>query len=615
LKFGIWNLKLLEFEIIKNMKHLIQKTVAIIGFIAFFTSFDEPISPKATVKPPPQYPTNYFQSPVIGALVLSGTFGELRANHFHAGIDIKPTRSGHEPLFAAAEGYVSRVRTSEGSYGQVVYITHPNGYTTVYGHLDKFSFDIGTLIRKKQYEMQQFEVDLALQPNELPVRQGQNIGYMGNRGHSFGQHLHFEIRESSTERAVNPLLFLAVADNLPPTINGLKVYLLDEKNEVVGSRYVNVVKKSANDYGIVGDTLDVNAPNVAFALRTNDAQSKESGENGIFSLDLSCDDAPIYSFKAEICGFDETRYINAHVDYFEQQHRRTWYHRAFTLPNDRLSMYSAVQNQGITPLPMVSGQAPINDNFGKKMAFTIKDAVGNATTLRFVARPKDPMTIAPSKTYNYFLPYNKPSIVNLNGNDASFYFPNTAFYENVFANFYLSNTEGGAYSPTYHLHDVLVPVHSSMTIALKPTNLPEELRSKAFIAYCQSNDGRTYTCGGKWAADGTLQTQNNRFGNYSILIDTAKPRITPVSFQADMRKLSRLAFKIRDNHETMGNARPLRYRAELDGQWLMMEMDGKNDLLFHNFDEGYISTGEHALKIVVIDDRDNEAVFEGRFKR
>jgi murein DD-endopeptidase MepM/ murein hydrolase activator NlpD len=334
------------------MKHLIKKILVLLGFVAVFTSFDDPITPQATPSAPPQYPTNYFQSPVAGLLVLSGTFGELRANHFHSGIDIKPTKRGiNEPIFAAADGYVSRIRVQEGGYGQVIFIAHPNGYTTAYAHLDKFSPELFAYTRQKQYEKQQFEVDLVLQPTDFPVRQGQSIGNMGNRGHSFGQHLHFEIRDTKTERAINPLLFgFTLPDNSPPTMNGLKVYLMDDKKEIIGSRYINLVKKSANQYGIAGDTLDINAPNVAFGIKTIDSHSSESGDNGIYSLDLTCNDVPIYRFSTESFGFNETRYINAHADYYEQQHRRTWYHRAFTLPNDRLSMYPNTRHYAVAYL-------------------------------------------------------------------------------------------------------------------------------------------------------------------------------------------------------------------------------------------------------------------------
>jgi hypothetical protein len=149
-------------------------------------------------------------------------------------------------------------------------------------------------------------------------------------------------------------------------------------------------------------------------------------------------------------------------------------------------MYPSLQNQGITSFLT-------SDNVGKNMVFTAKDAAGNATTLSFVARPLPIMMLPPSKTFNYLLPCAKESLVKLNGDEGAFYFPQTAFYENVFANIYTSNTEGGCFSPIFHIHNPLTPVHSSIDIAIKPTNLPEELRPKAFIAHCQSNDGRTYT--------------------------------------------------------------------------------------------------------------------------
>ena len=588
------------------MKHFIT----LFCLFSVFTSFTDPIPQSSSQTIPPQYPTDYFQNPVGHALVLSGTFGELRANHFHSGIDIKPKTKGiNEPIYAAAEGYISRIRIQEGGYGQSICIAHPNGYTTLYAHLDKFSPEIQAYARQKQAEQQQFEIDITPQSNEFPMRKGQQIGYMGNRGHSFGQHLHFEIRDTRTEYAINPLLFgFNVTDNIKPNLFGLKVYLLDEKQEIVTTQYVNLIRKADGNYGIPGDTLAIAAPNVAFAVRATDENSRESGENGIYSLELKCDEIPVYQFKVEKFSFDETRYINAHLDYLEQQRRKIFYHRAFKLPGDNLSMYDIVQSNGVTPLS-------INDVLGKKMTLTAGDIHKNAVDLTFVVKYKEPLAVSEAKSYNYILQYDKENIVKLDGDAAIFYFPINSFYENLYARFFTSNTENGQYSPTFHTHDTYTPIQSSFDIALKAVNLPENLRSKAFIAYCQRDDSRTYTCGGTWAADGTLRAKNRNFGNYSIQIDVQKPTIIPVSFQADMRKLSRLAFKIRDNHEVMGSARPLRYRAELDGEWLMMELDGKYDLLFHNFSEGKITEGVHKLRISVTDDRENEAIFEGTFKK
>ncbi len=556
-----------------------------------------------------QYPKGYFASPVSGSLVLSGTFGELRANHFHSGIDITPTRSGNEPIFAAADGYVTRIRIQEGGYGQALYIVHPNGYTTVYGHLNSFSSEIQAFLRKKQYETESFEQDLALLPTDLPVRQGQQVATMGNRGHSFGQHLHFEIRETATEKTINPLLFgFNVPDDVAPKFDGLKVYLLDDKKEVIGTRYISMVKKSANEYAIAGDTLEVAAPNVAFALKATDRQGGNSGENGIFTLDLLSDKVPMYRFKAEKFGFDETRYINAHIDYFEQHVRRTFYHRAFRLAGDMLSMYDSVQNNGVIAMQQTSG----TDSCCKKITLTASDVAGNTATFSFVARAKQLSIISVSKPYTYFLPFDKESIIKPN-EGAIFYFPKGCFYENVYTRFGVTNTEGGQFAQTYQLHDVASPIHYDFRIALKPQNLPDSLRNKAFIAYCTREDGRTYTCGGTWDDEGFLTAKNSRFGNYSIEVDQTPPTITPSNFSEKMAKTSRLSFKIRDNIE----GRPLRYRAEIDGQWILMELDGKSDLLYCRFEDlpNPLNTeGDHLLKITVTDDRENTRVFECRFE-
>jgi murein DD-endopeptidase MepM/ murein hydrolase activator NlpD len=571
-------------------------------FLVFSTSFTDPITP-------PQYPKDYFQSPVAGKLRLSGTFGELRPNHFHGGIDITRTQSGHEPIFAAAEGYVARIVVQEGGYGQAIYIVHPNGFSTVYGHLESFVSEIQAVVRQKQYENERFELDVRLEPNQIPVRQGQQIGTMGNRGHSFGQHLHFEVRDSSMNVAYNPLLFgFSVADSEPPRLRSVKAYFFNEKQELVGERLLDVSQKSTGVYQLTGiDTLSVPASHVAFALKTTDSHDGDSGDNGIFSLQMNVNDSTAYYFSTEKCAFDQTRYINAHLDFYEHLHRRANYHRAFLLNGSRLKMYQNVaDNRGITPLS-------INADLGQKFNFQIKDAAGNTSTLEFFARSTEPFNLPKPLIFNYILPFDQESIVKPDGG-ATFYFPRLAFYENVFAQVNVSNTEGGNFSPTYHFHNFLTPVHYPFDISILPIGLPDELRNKAFISFCQTDDSRTYNVGGTWQTDGSLRTKNLRFGNYALQIDTVKPTIRVENFGETMYRNSRIAFKIRDNFETSGNARALRYRAEVDGKWLMMELDGKYDLLTHRLEENRIAEGEHTFKLVVTDALDNETVFERTFE-
>lgn len=588
------------------MKHLFYLFIFLV-----FTSFSDPVEPKAAVI---DYPKGYFQPPVAHTMYLSGTFGELRANHFHSGIDISPgEKQSNEPIFAAAEGYVSRISVKAGGYGQALFIAHPNGYTTVYAHLEKFNFTIDTFLKRRQYESESFEQDIVLQPNELPILRGQEIAAMGNRGHSFGQHLHFEIRDSKTDRAINPLLFgLGVADNTPPTMRSLKVYYLNDKKEIIDSKTIEVIKKGSN-YNVIGDTVFVASPTsslpaayIAFGLKTYDKLDGKSGDNGIFTLDLRKNDSLIYSFKTESFGFDETRYLNAHLDYTAQVNNQGFYHRAFVMKGNKLSMYNNVVNEGLIDL---------NSANLHKINIKTTDASANETSLDFYLNVKNlPVSIKP-KNYNYYLPFNEASIIQ--GNGVKFFFPKGCFYDNTYLNF-APITEGanyGTYSSNFSIGTSSIPLHYMMTVTIQPQNLPDSLRSKAIIAYCPREDSKAYNCGGAWGEDGSLMAKNNRLGNYCIMIDQTPPKITPVRFQYDMRKFSKMSFKMKDNFDSAGSAAGLKYRVTIDGQWILMEFDEKNDLIFHQFD-GRIAEGvEHSLRIEATDNRGNTSVYEGKFKK
>jgi Peptidase family M23 len=582
------------------MKHLIYLILPVCMAFADPNVSNSPVNPN--------YPQGYFQSPVAGEMILSGTFGELRANHFHSGIDISAgKKKNKEPLFAAAEGYISRIKIEAGGYGQAIYITHPNGYTTVYGHLDHFASEIQAFVRKKQYETESFVQDLVLNPTDFPIMRGQHIGNMGNRGHSFGQHLHFEIRETKTDKPLNPLLFgFNVPDNLPPSVQQLKAYYFNDKKEVIDTKILYPIKKTDGTFGILGDTLKAASAYIGFALKTYDRDNGKNGENGIYRLELRENETPIYSFNTESFPFSETRYLNAHIDYYEQRFKNSYFHRLFTLPGNQLTMYGKKENNGLLAVKTEGG----------KLDITTADIAGNSSKLSFIVVKNEEVTpILPAiPPYNYILPYNEPSILKPNG--ASFYFPKNSFYENLYLR-YSQVTEGGTddiYSDTYQLHDTRTPVHAAFTINIKPTNLPDSLKNKAFIAYCVREGSAVFNCGGLWAEDGSMMAKNASFGNFCIMVDTIAPTIKPVSFAADMRKAIRISFKIKDNHEVTGSGSDIKYRAEVDGQWLLMEFDAKSDLLFHQFD-GRITEGVHNFKLVVTDNRGNEAVFEKQFKK
>lgn len=567
--------------------------------LAVFTSFADPTLPKPSVN----YPQGYFQQPVAHVMRLGGTFGELRANHFHSGIDISPgSKQSNEPIYAAAEGYVSRITISSGGYGQALYIAHPNGYTTVYAHLEKLTFSIDTFVKRRQYLSESFEQNLELKPHELPITRGQQIGQMGNRGHSFGQHLHFEVRETQTDKPINPLLFgLTVPDKTPPVMRALKVYFFDKKREVLHTKTLDIVKNKT-EFSILGDTIFVSSPYVAFGLKTYDKQDDKSGDNGIFSIEVTENTKPIYVFKAESFGFYETRYINAHLDYQAQMTSQGFFNRTFLLPGNVLSMYESVVDNGVVTV----------NNEVKTIEMVSKDIEGNTAKLRFYIKQKDFPIIEPVRNYNYYLPYNEPSLVQTEG--AKFFFSKGSFYDNLYLSL-AQTTEGGnfgTYSPTYHLHNTEVPIQWHTVISIKPVNLPQSLRDKAFIAFCPKNMTSILNCGGKWSDEGYLVSKNNRFGRYCIMIDQTPPDITPIKFQYNMRNVPKMSFKIKDNFETTGIGESITYRAMVDGAWILMEYDAKNNLLTHVFDDR-ITEGVHTLRLEVSDNRRNARVLEAQF--
>ena len=565
----------------------------------FFTSFQTSPTVTSSVKLPPDYPKNYFQLPIDGALSMSGSFGELRGNHFHAGIDIRPTKtSGHQPIFAAADGYIGRIKTQGGGYGQAIYIIHDNGYTTVYGHLDNFTPDILRFVREKQYASEQFEQDMALDSTQFRVKKGQQIATMGNRGNSFGEHLHFEIRETATEKVINPLLFsFNIPDHSPPVISLLKAYYLNDKNEIVGSN-IYYPNKKHGDYVLDKDTLSVAYDKIAFAVEVNDAADGKSGKNGVFKISEQLDSQTIYRFTAETCGFAESRYLNAHTDYEYYKTSKIHLHRTFLLPGNQLTMYDSVLNYGIvTVLPTA-----------KKISIKVDDVAGNTSILNFSVKRNDIIVAAKSIPHKYFLPYDESSLLQPDG--AEIRFPVGCLYENLYMKFGITQRESGTFSSVYHIHNTNTPLNRDFDIAIQPQNLPDSLRQKAFVAYCERDDERTYNVGGLWRNDGFLSAQNNNFGNYCIMIDTIAPSITAVSFSTDLGSLSKISFKIKDNFEPMGDGTTLKYRATLDDHFLLMEYDAKYATIFYNLNENKIPAGKHQFKLEVTDFSGNKRIFE-----
>ncbi len=548
------------------------------------------------------YPQNDFISPVKHSIYLAGTFGELRSNHFHAGIDIKSSngKTG-DPLFCIADGFVSRIKVASGGYGNVLYIDHPNGYTSVYAHLAKFPKQIQDFVEQRQYEKQTFELELFPNSDQFQLKQGDPIGTMGISGRSFGPHLHFEIRDTRTEKPINPLLFgFKVRDKIKPKLHELKIYYLNKKRETLQTKTYNL-QKSGGKYRIKGDTAVIGAWRVGFAIKAYDHMDGVPNWNGVYSVDMYNEDSLWYNYTMETFSFDETRYINAHLDYEEQVSKKSYFNRCYELPGNELNIYKEQTNNGVVAL---------NKNRRKKINMLVSDVDGNTSELEFWIR-RDKVKEVDSPTFNYILPYDEANMID-NGS-MKLYFPKGAFYENVYMQYQSSMEKSdGVYSAVHHIHNYKTPVHTYYDISIKPTQIIESLKDKMYIAYCDKENEVT-NCGGEWD-DGMLKAKVRDMGDYCIMADEISPIIKPVNFKRDMRGFNKMSFKITDNIATARNVDGLKYEATVDGQWILMEYDAKNDLLSHRFDNR-VNKGEHLFTLKVWDECGNVKKFEETFIR
>lgn len=565
--------------------------IRLIFFFIVLTAF-------AKVNPSKKYPEDYFQSPVNTTIRLSGTFGELRPNHFHAGIDIK----GHigKALFAAADGYIARIKVQRGGYGKVLYINHPNGYTTVYAHMNKFTPELESYVKSIQYEQQQYEVDAQIQEGLFVYEKGQEIGTMGITGRSFGPHLHFEIRATKTDKPINPLLFgLKVEDNRSPRLHQLKVYNLNENTDALTTKTINLIQLRNGHYTIPGDTVFVETAHTGLAVKAYDHMNGVTNWNGVYTIDMLQEDSLVFSIKMNEIPFEESRYINAYLDYEEQVTEKSYFNRCYLLPGNQLSIYDEIVKDGIIELK--KGQSiPIE--------MRVKDIAGNTTALKFQLKRKPKSKKLSLPAYNYKLDYDEEHIINTAS--IKLYFPQGTFYDNFYLDYDFSLEQStNVYSAVHHVHDYKTPVHKYYDIAIFSGNLPDSLVDKAFIAYCDK-ENTIINCGGTWEGD-MLKTKARVLGDFSVMVDQIPPSINSISFRYNMRGRNKMSFEIRDNFLTASNVKGLDYYATIDGQWVLMEFDEKKDRLTYYFEN--LKSGEHLLHLVVMDNRNNAAVFERKF--
>ncbi|MBJ6369198.1 M23 family metallopeptidase [Snuella sedimenti] len=541
-----------------------------------------------------RYPQNYFSSPLEIPIVLAGTFAELRSNHFHSGMDIKTQHREGFKVLAAAEGYVSRIKVSHYGYGKALYITHPNGYTTVYAHLQKFAPDIETYVKKHQYNKESYEVELFPKAETLPIIKGSIVAYSGNSGGSLAPHLHFEIRDKS-QRPINPMLFgIDTKDTTSPIINSLYVYPLD------GTSFVNKSNTKQKLRLIpIGNgnftTENIEAiGSIGFGIETNDRQDLAANKNGVYNIQTFFNGTKNFELDFKQFAFNETKHINQLIDYEHYTQSKQSVQKLFR-SNNPLSIYKSVINEGILT---------VRDSTSSVYKIKISDFKNNDSWVT-VHISGSGNSISKPKTANttpYYIYANHSKQLKEGNFSVNFY--NNTFYNDFYIDFQVRND-------TLALHKDVVPTQKSFTISYDASAYSNEDRKKLYIAKLVGHkDYPSYLYTKR--NGNNLTASSKTLGKFAIATDTIKPNITPFNFKNKqwLSKYRYLKVKIDDQGSGISN-----YRATINGKWILMEYDYKTKMLTYDFNDGIATDTKNNLKVVVIDNVGNSSTFEALFYR
>lgn len=555
--------------------------------------------------------TAYYAFPVGGvAGVLSANFGEMRPDHFHSGVDIKTDGVTGKPVLAAADGEVVRVLISPSGYGRTLYVAHPNGTTTVYGHLARFREDIETYARAARYRSQRNRVDLFPEAGRFRVQRGERIASSGNTGQSFGPHLHFEVRETATQRTRNPIAggIVRVEDNLAPTLVRLHYVGVDTLDglPVEAPRRSFPIRTSGGGYRLEApDPLPVGRKGY-FMLEATDRKNGVNNTFGLYRVTLEADGEPLFVYRMDGFAFDETRFCNVAACYPLQVASRNEVIRLALAQGNRLGCYPLHRNRGI--IACTAGEY-------RKIRIVAEDDCGNASQLVFGIVGCDDGESFHAAIDSADRIIDPRRVFHDSDTDYSVRIPAGALYEPVRYRFERNarpaprDTTLHIFTPVYRILSWEVPLHEPAEVTLRAF-VPRNLQPHTVVATIDRR-GRLRNLGGTYR-NGSATVRTRTLGLLLLVADTVPPRLEPrFSDGADLRTARGFTFAVGDNFSGISAV-----RAEIDGRWTTLDRDPVRGTITHTFDEHDLPDGgQHRLHVTATDGCGNTARWEGTYLR
>lgn len=543
-----------------------------------------------------------FVAPMRDIPSLSASFAELRSDHFHSGLDYKTGGVTGKDVLAVDEGYVYRVSVSPTGFGKAVYVRHPSGYSSIYGHLRSFRPDIEEYVKKKQYELKSFSVSLFPQRDQFMVGRGEVIAWSGNTGGSSGPHLHFELRESSSEDPVNPLLFdLGVTDRVKPVIEKVILYPLSRHSSVnrsFGSRTLRTVQ-SDGSYGVASGEIPIVYGETGIGIKCWDTFDNGVNKCGVYSIEMLVNGIKVYGFKADRFAYSESRYINSHIDYAAKATGNEYIHRLYLQPGNRLSMYDRYAGRGILRFT--------NDG-EHDVKISVTDTHGNRSWVSFRVRSVSKPPVIPAvMNYSKALPYGRASDFSADG--IRLQFPVGTLYDTLFFVYKVRNHTRTYLSPVHSVHNESVAVHNRFRISIRPDTIIAGKEERMCLALVSSKGVPSYA--GGQLKYGYMNGEVNRLGDYTVTIDSVPPVIKP-SFAKGANLAGRPSFTVTITDDFSGIKS---YETLIDGQWVLTEYDAKNNLLIYRPEKPYLKENTlHRMELTVIDNCGNSSVLKSEFR-
>lgn len=533
---------------------------------------------------------NETNNPLDIPIILSGTYGELRTNHFHSGIDIKTKGIEGLNVYSYDNGYVSRIKISHGGYGKAIYIKHLNGSTSVYAHLKKFSKKIEKIVKTKQYERMSYEIEFFPKENEIPITKNEIIALSGNTGGTTGPHLHFELRDKN-QIPINPLkgTDMSILDKNPPHINNLfyKTVYSDKQNEI------KIKRISSSLY--VADTIRI-AGKIGFGIVAYDRHDLARNNNGVSKIETFIDNKNILTISFDSISFDQTKHINAFIDYSYFKNNKKRIQKLFVENYNPLKLYSNNKNNGYLLIEENKSYtyevniSDVNGNKSKLIAPIIGSAIKNKpnktsknTEFKFIDLKKD-----------YDFNFNRAKVSIKNG----------TFYKNLSIQISYRND-------TLSISKDTIALLKPITIYFNTDRYNDSTKNRLFIAKLSDNNkmpNYIYTTDGLNSKKATTKS----LGKFILKQDTINPSISIVGFKNNdwISNFSNLKIKIKDLESGIRS-----YNGWINDKWVLFELNTKKGILTYDFNDKIISEAKNNLRVEVVDNVGNKSVYKTTFYR